>query len=142
VAVSLYKVGEAVHLSGKVTGTLVMTCARCLVDYTTPTDEEFSAVYMRRESFVDEGENLDEVELSGEDMDVQFFDGDELDLWPPARDQLILAAPMRPLCKDECRGLCPLCGADLNEKDCGCDRTPTDPRLAGLKKLIGDDGVK
>ncbi len=138
VSIRIYKVGEAAHTSGEATAPLAMQCGRCLKDFVETATEPFTAVYMRKESFLDAGVAEDEVELSKEDMDIQFFDGDELDLWPPARDQLILTMPMSPLCSEECKGLCPVCGQDLNEKTCGCDTAPVDPRLAELKKLLGD----
>ncbi|MBF0170690.1 MAG: DUF177 domain-containing protein [Nitrospinae bacterium] len=137
VTARLYKVGEAVHVSGEADAPMAMECARCLKGFVLPVEEEYTAVYMKKEGFLDDGVAEDEVELSKEDMDIQFFDGDELDLWPPARDQLLLALPMRPLCDEACKGLCPECGQDLNEKTCGCETAPVDPRFAELKKLLG-----
>lgn len=61
--------------------------------------------------------------------------GDVLDLAQPLREALLLAEPLRALCKEDCKGLCPKCGADLNEGDCGCARQGLDPRLALLAQL-------
>jgi uncharacterized protein len=61
-----------------------------------------------------------------------------LDLSFPAWEALILEIPMKPVCRDECRGLCPVCGADLNEKTCGCEAREADPRLLSLKKLLAN----
>lgn len=69
-----------------------------------------------------------------EDDEAYAIVDDELDLRPMVRDLLVLELPLAPLCRDDCRGLCPTCGADLNEGDCACV-TPRDPRWANLDVL-------
>ena len=68
--------------------------------------------------------------------DAFVYDSDVIDITEPLREGLLLAEPMQALCKPDCRGLCPVCGADLNDGDCGCDRSTVDPRLAALKQFI------
>ena len=63
------------------------------------------------------------------------YSGKEIDLDPILREQLLLALPGYPVCKDDCKGLCPVCGANLNDRECGCDRHVPDPRWAGLKNV-------
>jgi uncharacterized protein len=66
-------------------------------------------------------------------LDEESYSGKEIDLSPAIREQILLQIPPPPLCADDCAGLCPRCGKDLNEGDCGCDRTAMDPRWAALK---------
>jgi uncharacterized protein len=63
------------------------------------------------------------------------FEGDQLDLRPMVRELVLVELPAAPLCRDDCRGLCPVCGADRNVEDCGHDTTPADPRWAALDAL-------
>ena len=76
----------------------------------------------------------DGFELSDDDMDVSYYDGNEFDMAEVVREHLLLALPMNPLCAEACAGLCDQCGADLNEAACGCEE-PVDPRLAALADI-------
>lgn len=78
------------------------------------------------------------VRSAGEDAaeDVYEVNGDSFELDEIIREQLILNMDMTVLCREDCKGLCPKCGRNLNEGDCGCDRTEIDPRLAKLKQLL------
>lgn len=75
-----------------------------------------------------------------EDEETYPLRGEMLDLQPLVRDSLLLELPLAPLCSDDCRGLCPTCGADLNESPCGCTETPSDPRWAALEALKVEPG--
>ena len=66
---------------------------------------------------------------------ANFFDGDEIELQELVRDTLLAAQPLSNICKPDCKGLCPVCGANLNHGDCGCDRFVPDPRLAALQQF-------
>jgi len=77
----------------------------------------------------------EEVELSSEDLDVVFFDDATLPLEDIAREQVLIALPMKPLCREDCRGLCPSCGTDLNAGACSCADKVIDPRLEVLKNF-------
>lgn len=83
-----------------------------------------------------EGEASEElgVELGDEDLDLYGYEGEEIDLAPMLREQLVLAVPFAPLCTEACKGLCPQCGGDRNQEACDCE-PPGDPRLAALKNL-------
>src|SRR5205823_14521077 len=74
------------------------------------------------------------VELGEDDLDTFAFDGESVNLEPFLREQLVLAVPFAPLCREDCKGLCPQCGVDLNSGTCACEK-PIDPRLAALKGL-------
>jgi uncharacterized protein len=85
-----------------------------------------------------EPDDKEEIELHAEEMRMIRFEGDAIDLRDALQDQILMSLPLQPLCSPECRGLCPRCGANLNEGDCGCDRTPDDSPFAVLKKLKSD----
>jgi DUF177 domain-containing protein len=74
-------------------------------------------------------------DLKVEDLEFSYYDGEEVDLTPLIREQTLLALPTRPLCREDCRGLCPRCGANLNQGDCGCPTEAGDPRLSVLRSL-------
>lgn len=81
----------------------------------------------------------EEAEIAGsfatDEADQIPYSGKELDLAPAVREQLLLALPMDALCKDDCKGLCQICGGNLNTDTCSCDRHIPDPRWAGLKNI-------
>lgn len=108
-----------------------LACQRCLASTTQPVEEEIEILLVRHEPGAEE----EERELEEEDLGVMVVDGDEVDLRPLLLEQMQLAVPMRPLCREECAGLCPKCGADLNQGDCGCETQTTDPRWAGLAEI-------
>jgi len=76
---------------------------------------------------------LGEVELEEEDLSILYVDGDELDTEPILQEQLQLNVPMRQLCREDCRGLCPMCGSDRNEEACECEERHIDPRWEALR---------
>jgi uncharacterized protein len=82
------------------------------------------------------GRGQEEIELAAEDLTTAYYRDDVLDLAHMLREQFYLVMPMRPLCRDECRGLCAQCGTNLNLQTCGCTSAWQDPRLAGLRTLI------
>jgi uncharacterized protein len=81
----------------------------------------------------------DEDEDEGEEAEggYLFHDGRQLDLRDEVRSAILLSSPMQPLCGPNCKGLCPECGANLNDSKCSCDARPVDPRWKGLEKLRG-----
>jgi uncharacterized protein len=110
-----------------------LECPRCLTSVHVPVAASVELVVESRSS----EPTLGEIELEDEDLDVLYVDGDELDTEPILMEQIHLNVPMRQLCRDDCRGLCTVCGQNLNEGDCACDRTSIDPRWEGLAKLRG-----
>jgi len=135
VEVSLLRVEETVNVDGHVSGVLGLECSRCLKHFERPVEDSLTAVFMGAPVA---GKTGDDVELGDGDIDVQFYDGEELDIYGPLHDLLALAVPMRPLCREDCKGLCPVCGKDLNAGDCGCPQTVEDPRFSALKQLKFD----
>ena len=129
VRIEYYRAGQELFLHGHITGSVVGQCARCVEEYDFVLDKDFSIVLVPRR------ELEDQAELEEEDLDLSFYGGEEIDLSPLVREQLILALPTRPLCREGCRGLCPKCGANLNMQECACATAAEDPRLAVLRNL-------
>ena len=137
-----------ITVTGTLEGTAIRQCVRCLADYSDPLFVTLYAEYLPQSGVTtkpppsDEGrrgprragqpvEPVAEVE---EDDEVYLYQGDHLDLVPMVREQVILAAPMQPLCREECLGLCPQCGQNLNERRCGC---PPEQRPSSFRVLRG-----
>ena len=119
-------------LSGRLQARLEMACGRCLEPFTLPVDTQVDLTYVPHpEQAAD-----DEVELSQDDLTTAFYRDQTLDLADMVREQFYLALPMRPLCREDCKGLCPQCGTNLNQGTCACDVRWEDPRLAGLRTLL------
>jgi uncharacterized protein len=115
--------GDVLLLQATMEARVRRTCGRCL--------KEFIGV--------DRAEVVEKFYPAGSDKienDAFVYDSDVIDITEPLREGLLLAEPMQALCRSDCRGLCPACGADLNDGDCGCDRLSVDPRLAALKQFI------
>ena len=75
------------------------------------------------------------MELAEEDLALSIFDGEFIDVDEIVREQLLLAIPAQLICQENCKGFCPVCGADRNVTDCNCDATEIDPRWSGLRDL-------
>lgn len=132
--------GTTVHLRGRLTGSLQLECGRCLERYPAAADQELDLFYLPRAGQRPE-EQEEEVELSDREVVVGYYDGDRLDLGEAVREQILLSLPLKRLCREACRGLCPSCGKNRNAGGCGCPPAdePEDPRLAPLRRLIDDN---
>lgn len=122
----------AVKVSGRLTAHLQIECDRCLKFVEFPVDAPFSVQYVTEED--ERAQHA--VELTEEELNFIVFDGDALDIDELIAEELQLAVPAHVLCKDDCEGLCPVCGLNRNTVDCGCETPEVDPRWAGLKKLV------
>jgi uncharacterized protein len=130
--------GTTIHVRGRLEGSLDTECSRCLERYPVPVGQELDLFYLPRAK----GEPLEqeeEVELSDHQVVVGYYDAERLDLGEVMREQIVLGLPLKPLCREDCRGRCPSCGQDRNTKPCACPpaEEPEDPRLAPLRKLFG-----
>jgi uncharacterized protein len=127
-------IGEAYATSGlfivegRVSGELTMECARCLVTFPYHYDVGI------KETFMDENQIKFEVD---EEMEIHPLEDDEIDLTPYMQAAVLLSLPHTLVCSKDCKGLCPECGVNRNEKDCGCVVERIDPRLAVLGELFG-----
>lgn len=140
---TLHKMRDGVLVRGQFTVQVTSPCKRCLADVVTEISIPFTLNLMNRASHEQDKEaGLEEDEGSAsvgsfglEDADQDWFDGKTIDFDPILREQLLLALPMQVVCREECKGLCSVCGQDLNVKSCGCEQKVIDPRLAKLKYI-------
>ncbi len=123
--------GEEMLLEGKLRGTLSLSCSRCLNSFLQPFEIAVSAKYVNAA----ENAHEDQADAGPRDVTRISFVGDEIDLSSGIREDLLLNVPLKPLCREDCRGLCPQCGADLNEGECTCEKKTADPRLAELRDI-------
>jgi uncharacterized protein len=130
VALTYYRAGSEIFVDGKLDAATTAVCSRCVEEFDLPNHRRFRYVLAAKVMSDD-----NEFALRAEDLEFSFYHGDEIDLAPLIRDQVLLALTERPLCRDDCRGLCPQCGANLSERDCGCTTDAPDPRLAVLRSL-------
>ncbi len=138
VRLAVQKSGQEYFCQGKVKAQVTLECARCLATFVCELDGPTDFIIGSEESAAggkDEYDTEDYVFLRGNDFCV--------DISEPVRQALILAVPLKPLCSEDCRGLCPSCGANLNERSCNCNRERIDARWEGLKDLLpGDETSK
>ena len=139
----LQRVGSGVLLEGRFTAEVLVSCGRCAADVrlTLPASFTLNLVpeSLRADVGVEEEGDDEQAERAGsfrlDDAEQETFDGKQINLDPILREQLLLALPMNALCREDCKGLCGMCGQNLNERACGCDPRVPDPRLAALKHV-------
>jgi uncharacterized protein len=127
----LYKDKDQFRLAGRVKTTLEMPCGRCLEPLQVPVDAPFDLRYRPRAPQQADADR----EIQEDDFSSAYYDDDTIDLGQLMSEQFYLALPMKPLCQDDCRGLCPQCGANLNRGTCACGTGWEDPRFAALRAL-------
>ena len=129
VSVSFYRAGTELFFSGSLKTRTGAVCARCAEDFDAPGNRPFRFVLSPKAI------GYDADSLRAEDLEFSLYEGDEVDLSPLIREQVLLALPTRPLCREDCRGLCPHCGINLNHSTCDCRVENLDPRLEALRSL-------
>lgn len=121
--------GVDVSVHGSVGATIPQTCSRCLESFPARVEASVDVRLVPRPA------TADNIELGADDLDVDFYENDVLDLDRVVETETTLALPMKPLCRDDCRGLCPACGGNRNVVQCSCAARAPDPRLAPLRDL-------
>ena len=129
VDVTYYRSGREIFFHGRLKGEAEAECSRCLEDCGFVVEKSFDFVLTP-----DPLPTNKNMELTADEMGLSFYTGEDIDLSPFVREQTLLALPLRPLCSENCRGLCPDCGAELNRTTCGCT-SPGDPRMAVFRNL-------
>jgi uncharacterized protein len=129
-----HSVGD-IRVQGNLKVTMTATCDRCLEDATFPIENRFDLVYMPA------GESAGgEQEVDKAGIEVGYYDGNGLALNDVLREVVLLALPMQLVCEESCRGICPVCGQNRNQRDCGCHQEAVDDRWSGLRKLRAEVG--
>jgi len=133
----VWNAGDRLLVKAEVSGEATLQCSRCLGPVTLPLDVSFEEEYVEGEPADADDDEEQETEVDA-GRSVSYYKGDEIDLSETLRDNVLLELPMKPLCSEDCAGLCPGCGTNLNTGSCQCaEETHTvDPRLAALKDLL------
>jgi uncharacterized protein len=127
----LFRAGDSIRVQGDFHGRLAFVCVRCLAPGQADLMGRLEIYCEKRE-----GELSPEDRLALEEGGVVFHDGKVLDLFDEIRQSILLEIPWYPVCRPDCRGLCPRCGADLNAGPCGCGGPPGDPRWSALRQWL------
>jgi uncharacterized protein len=131
VDLEIHKDKDRFRLVGTAQTELELSCSRCLEPFRLPFHGTIDVRYLP----VSELSAEEDREVDEEDLDTSYYRDDQIDLNELLREQFYLALPMKPLCRDECAGLCPQCGTNLNTDTCQCRPQWEDPRLAPLREL-------
>lgn len=120
-----------IRLRGHAKVVLETECDLCLDPAKLNIDNDFDLFYRPAVKTEAHGE----VHLEEGEVEISFYEGDGVGLRDALREFILLSVPMRAVCREDCKGLCPSCGRNRNEGDCGCNRKFQDPRLAALKNI-------
>jgi uncharacterized protein len=123
------KDGDAVFVHGHLAATVPQLCGRCLLPFTVTVAPEIETRFVPSPS--GRGE---EPELAADDLETDVYDHGVLDLNALLETETTLALPMKPLCREDCRGLCPVCGGNRNTAECTCEEHAADARWEPLKQ--------
>ena len=135
-ALRAQQIGDMVKIDGRISTTVRLDCGRCLQSFEMPLAASFTLTYSRMEPAPEQGDaDQEDVELTSADIGLIYFQGEEINLKNEIQEQVVLALPLRALCKPDCRGLCPGCYVDLNTAECHCDNSPPEGKFAALKNL-------
>lgn len=127
-------VDNQIRIYGTLHTRLELVCARCLETVVEEVSKNFDLFYKPMTSIARD----EEVRLKSDDTEMAFFEGDGLFLADVLAEQVNLSLPMKVICRSDCRGLCPHCGANLNQEECRCESHAADPRLAPLARVKQD----
>jgi uncharacterized protein len=130
-AFEIHKDKDKFRLVGSVNTELELSCGRCLEPYRLQVHAPFDLRYLPASAASTEAER----EVADADLETSYYREDRIDLNELLREQFYLTLPMKPLCRDDCKGLCPHCGTNWNTATCACAPAWEDPRLAALKGL-------
>ena len=136
------KVDRRLLLDAHSRADVVCPCSRCLAPVSMCLPVDFSLTLIPADEYdgvprtnEDSGHTHTGSSFVPQTVDEETYEGKTIDLDPLYREQLLLALPPYPVCREGCKGLCTMCGTNLNDRDCGCDPHVPDPRWAELKKM-------
>jgi uncharacterized protein len=124
--------GDRVRVKGSLSALVEIDCDRCLAPISIPVEQSFDLLYIPPLAAGDE------KELADDDLSIAFYQRQVIDLDDLVREQIELSLPMGRLCTEQCKGLCPYCGVNLNERQCDCLKQQVDTRWEALKSLKSD----
>jgi DUF177 domain-containing protein len=126
-----YRAGQDLFFRGCFSGTFEGCCSRCLKVYPFELQKEFEFILTPNPAHSERGAE----ELNREDLGLSYYSTEDINLTPLISEQVMLALPTRPLCADDCRGICGGCGVNLNTDACACPSSAGDPRMAIFRTL-------
>jgi uncharacterized protein len=126
-----HQVIKDIRLRGRLSAGLELQCARCLEPLRQDVKRDFELLY--RPLGADAGR--DELSVTDAEAEIGYYQGDGLLLEDVLREQVLLALPLKVTCREDCKGLCPQCGKNLNQEQCSCSTEEEDPRWAALKDV-------
>lgn len=129
---SVAKDGEEIQVEGVISFVVDLVCSRCLERFERGFEMQLRVRFVPDSA---QGAAPGEVSLQREDLDVVSYDSSLIELGPSVREAVLLALPLKPLCRESCRGLCPRCGENLNRNNCDCSPAAVDPRWAKLDEI-------
>jgi uncharacterized protein len=132
-----HSLGE-IRVQGDLNVAVGTTCDRCLEAVTLPIQNHFDLVYMPTEQAAKGGE--DEIDAAG--VEIGYYDARGLAVKDVLREVVLLALPMQLVCGEACKGICPECGQNRNQRECGCQRESADDRWNKLKSLRAEIGPR
>jgi uncharacterized protein len=126
-----HKIIQDIRIQGRLDARLELSCARCLEPVMQDVNREFDLLY--RPQGADAGR--DEMSVTDAEAEISYYEGEGILLDDVVREQVLLAAPLKVTCRDDCKGLCPHCGTNLNQEQCSCATAQEEPRWAALKEI-------
>jgi uncharacterized protein len=124
------KTSGTVFIKGSFSAQIDICCSRCLENTKLSIGSDFAYTLVPAKA-----ETREDLELKPEELEISYYQGDFIDLGPIICEQIILQMPIKALCSEECKGLCPQCGANLNASSCNCSSNIIDSRMAVLKNI-------
>ena len=131
----IYPERDLIVVKGRLETQAALSCGRCLDTFETPLRSRFTLRYGREFTQDLHGDDPGEIELTADQIGVTYHQADEIVLDDALQEQVVLALPFRPLCREDCKGLCQGCGADLNREPCGCGDRDRETPFAVLKNM-------
>ena len=122
---------DHLRVAGRISTPLTLVCSRCLAVFESFVDTGFTILYRKGSSL--ESSMEEETELNDQDLISATYSGDEIDLTHEIEEQIAMEVPLKALCGENCKGLCPTCGADLNQTTCTCSDNPISFKFSALK---------
>ncbi len=126
-----HKIIQDIRIQGGLATSLELSCARCLEPVMQDVKREFDLLY--RPQGADAGR--DEMSVTDAEAEISYYEGEGILLDDVVREQVLLAAPLKVTCREDCKGLCPQCGTNLNQEQCSCAVAQEEPRWAALKEI-------
>lgn len=126
-----HKLIKDIRVNGELSTRVEVACARCLEPVVQDVNREFDLLYRPRGA--DAGR--EELSVTSTEAEISYYEGEGLLLEDALREQVLLAVPLKAICRQDCKGLCPQCGTNLNVAQCSCGEPAGDPRWSALKDL-------